>query len=102
MRRPPRDRILFYGESGELFRKRVGFRAVGVDLHRDGAGKVQTEDPHDGLRVDDVAAGDEVDLKELGARKVDEFLHVVDADELDLQFLHDSSLLSGQTENGIL
>ena len=35
---------------------------VGVDLQRDGLGEVQAEDAHDGFGIDNIAAGDQIEV----------------------------------------
>ena len=48
---------LQYGENG------VKIIAVGVDIQINGLGEIQTEDTHDGLCINDIAAGNKVEIK---------------------------------------
>ena len=72
----------------ENFENRIDLFIV-VDVQRDRFGEVQTEDSHDGLRIDDVTAGHQVKVGTEFGDVVDEVFNLIDGIQCDCNRLHD-------------
>ena len=73
-------------EGGDLVHEIIAI--VGVDLQRDGLGKIQREDAEDGFAIDDVTADAQVDVVGVAVYNVDEGLDVFCQAELDINCFH--------------
>ena len=76
-----------YGENG------VKIIPVGMDVQINGLGKIQAEDTHDGLCINDIAAGNEIEIKRETVDGIYKSFYFVDriqrnADCFHVYFLH--------------